>query len=118
MDTIDRSNSNLPAQFSTRLAPVPPLTPALPFEPQAGAPAVNFGPKVIMRGLTRHWKWIFFLWLVLSAPAIAVIYYNVKPTYEASSLVEIEPLENDIFGPIARKSWRRKKRDLSSNPGQ
>ena len=102
MDTIDRSNSNLPAQFSTRLAPLPPLTPALPFE-QAGAPAVNFGPKVILRGWSRHWKLIFVLWLMLSTPAVLAIGYFIKPTFEASSLVEIEPLENDIFGPLARK---------------
>ena len=67
MDTIDRSHSNLPAQFSVAPFPPPASDPALPFD-QRSAPAINFGPKVIVRGLTRHWKWIFALWLVLSAP--------------------------------------------------
>ncbi len=100
MDTIDRSHSNLPAQFSSQLSHLPPLTPAVPFE-QTGAPAINFGPKVVVRGLTRHWKLIFALWLVLSAPAVLLIMYTIKPTYEASSLLQIEPARNDIFASIA-----------------
>ena len=63
MDTIDRSHSNLPAQFSTQLSPLPPQTPALSFE-QTGAPSINIGPKVIVRGLTRHWMLILLLWAV------------------------------------------------------
>jgi capsular polysaccharide biosynthesis protein len=103
MDTIDRSHSNLPAQFSTQLAPLPPMTPALPFE-QAGAPSINFGPKVIVRGITRHWKLILPVWVVLSAIAMVVIKSRDTPTYDASSLIEIEPVQDDIFGPIARKT--------------
>src|ERR1700722_9234584 len=98
MDTIDRSHSNLPAQFASQLSPLPPLTPALPFD-QSGAPTINFGPKVILRGLTRHWKLIFALWLVLSAPAALLIFYSVQPSFEASSLLKIDSQQADIFGP-------------------
>jgi succinoglycan biosynthesis transport protein ExoP len=101
MDTIDRSRSNLPAQFSSQqLSPLPPLTPALSFE-QPGVPSVTIGPKVILRGLTRYWKLIFVLWLLLSTPAVLLVLYTIKPTFEASSLLQIEPARNDIFAPIA-----------------
>ena len=102
MDTIDRSHSNLPAQFSSQqLSPLPSLTPALPFD-QTGATAINFGPKLIKRGLTRQWKLIFIAWLVLSVPTVLLIFYNMKPTYEAFSTVLIEPVQDDIFGSIAK----------------
>ena len=103
MDTIDRSHSNLPAQFASQLSPLPPLTPALPFD-QSGAPSINFGPKVILRGLTRHWKLIFALWLVLSAPTALLIFYSVQPSFEASSLLKIDSQQADIFGPVSTKN--------------
>ena len=99
MDTIDRSHSNLPAHLSPQMSPLPPLVPALPFE-QAGAPTINFGPKVIARGLTRYWKWILPAWLVLSIPTVLLIYkYKDEPNYEASSLLEIETQRQDLYAP-------------------
>ena len=100
MDTIDRSHSNLPAQFSAPLAPLPTLTPAFPVD-QAALPALQISPKVIIRGLSRHWWRILLLWLVVSAPAVFSIYHSIQPTFEASSLLRIEPaLARSFFGII------------------
>jgi succinoglycan biosynthesis transport protein ExoP len=99
MDTIDRSHSNLPAQFSAPLAPLPTLTPAFPVD-QAALPALQVSPKVIIRGLSRHWWRILLLGIVASAPLMTLIYYSIQPTYEASSLLRIEPASPELFGTI------------------
>jgi polysaccharide biosynthesis transport protein len=100
MDTIDRSNSNLPAQFHMPLSNYSPgLTPALPPE-QGGAPAVQINSRVIVRGLIRHWWRILALWLVVSAPTFFLIYFFIQPTYEAASLLRIEPAQPEIFGSL------------------
>ena len=99
MDTIDRSNSNLPAQFS---APLPHLAaPTLAFPAEAAEPPpLQLNPKVILRGLSRHWWRILLLCLVVSAPLMTVIWFYIQPTYEAYSLLRIEPAAPELFGPL------------------
>ena len=99
MDTIDRSNTNLPARFPVALSPLRDLTPGLPSD-QAATPALQINPRVILRGLTRHWWRILGLWLVVSAPIAFLIYMFIEPTYEASSLLRIEPAMPEIFSPL------------------
>ena len=70
MDTIDRSNMNLPAPVPTNLSLHRDLTPALPVD-QAGTPGLQINPRVILRGLTRHWWRILALWLVVWAPIVS-----------------------------------------------
>jgi hypothetical protein len=51
-------------------------------------------PRGKSRGLLRRmagrWWQIFLLWLMISTPIVAVIYASIKPTYVATSLLEIE----------------------------
>jgi polysaccharide biosynthesis transport protein len=102
MDTIDRSNTNLPAPFPTNLPLLRDLTPALPFD-QSGTPALQINPKVILRALSRHWWRILALWLLVSAPTAFLIYLLIQPTYEASSLLRIEPAQPPLFDPISNR---------------
>src|SRR5580692_12933040 len=101
MDTIDTSNSNLPAHFHTPLSLRPGLTPALPAD-QVGTPAVQINPRVLLRGLSRHWWRILALWLVVSAPIAFLISRLIQPSYEASSLVKIEPIDPQLFNGLNR----------------
>ena len=102
MDTIDRSNSNLPAHFHVPLPSHARLTPALPAD-QGTAPAVQINPKVILRGLTRHWWRILLLWLVVSVPIALLIWLFIPATYEVSSLLRIEAAQPDIFGALRER---------------
>ena len=52
--------------------------------------------------ISRHWWRILGLWLVVSAPIAFLIYLFIQPTYEASSLLRIEPAVPDILSPLNR----------------
>jgi polysaccharide biosynthesis transport protein len=94
MDTIDRSDSNLPARFS--LNPLPLQTP-LVSQDLAIASAPQITPQIILRGLIRNWWQILLLWLVVSAPLIYVIFQFIQPTFEAFSLLRVEPSAPILF---------------------
>jgi uncharacterized protein involved in exopolysaccharide biosynthesis len=57
------------------------------------------GSRSILRRLAGHWRGILLLWLVLAAPAAYLIYTLVEPTYEAFSLLQVQPTQPDLFGP-------------------
>jgi polysaccharide biosynthesis transport protein len=95
MDTIDRFNTNLPAPVSANLPVRQDLTPAL--LDQAGTPGLQVNPRVILRGLSRHWWHILGLSLLVSGPIVFSILRFVEPTYEASSLLHVEPLAPELF---------------------
>jgi len=99
MDTIDQSNANLPAPVPANLPLHRDLTPALPFD-QAGTPGLQVNPTIILRGLSRHWWHILALWLVVCAPIWYLINRYVQPTYEASSLLKIEPVNPQVFSSL------------------
>jgi len=63
----------------------------------ASAPQVN--PQIILRGLVRHWWRILLLWLVVSAPLAYLIFQFIQPTYEASSMLRVEPSAPNLFAP-------------------
>jgi capsular exopolysaccharide synthesis family protein len=65
----------------------------------AMAPAVQaqVNPRVILRGLNRHWWRILLIWLAVSIPLAGVIWKLVEPTYEAFSLLEFQPTSIDLF---------------------
>ena len=99
MDTIDRSDSHLPAKFPTPLSSQPALIPAFPSDlATTSGPQIN--SKVILRGLSRHWWRIVLLSLVVSAPIFFLIWKFVKPTYEAFSVLRIEPTTPEIYGSV------------------
>ena len=59
------------------------------------SPQIN--SRTILRGLTRHWWQILLLWLLVSVPIVFAIYRFVEPTYEAFSILHIEPTQARLF---------------------
>jgi polysaccharide biosynthesis transport protein len=96
MDTIDRSESNLPSPFPVIPPPLPVLPTVVPGN-LATTPA-HVNPRTLLRGLTRHWWQILLVWLVLSAPAVYLIRHFVAPTYEAASLLQVQPVSHGLYG--------------------
>ena len=113
MDTIDRSDSNVPARFNSNFlrAPVP-----IPVPPrELATPSTSqLNPQLILRGLNRHWWRILLLWLVVSTPMAYLIYTLIEPTYEAFSLLHVEPALPDLFWKDQGQHGRRA---LPANPG-
>src|SRR5262245_61037682 len=101
MDTIDRPDSNVPARFpadSSRMpAPIAAGSRDLAVASPAAAPIT---PRMLIRGLSRHWWRITLRWLMLSAPLASLIYAMVKPTFEAASLLRAEPTTPELYGPL------------------
>jgi capsular exopolysaccharide synthesis family protein len=98
MDTIDRSDSNLPAQRPAVSLPARvPSPPAFHELAITSSPPIN--PQVIFRGLARHWWHILLLWLIVSAPVVYLIYAYVEPTFEAFSLLHFEPSRPVLWDP-------------------
>ena len=50
------------------------------------------------RGALRWWGWALTAWVVASAGLCTAIYTVVKPAYEASSLLRVEPASHELFG--------------------
>jgi capsular exopolysaccharide synthesis family protein len=105
MDTIDRPDSNVPARYpadSPRMpAPTAPSSRDLAVAtPAPSSPQVT--PRILVRGLSRHWWRIMLFWLLLSAPLAILIYAMVEPTYEAVSLLRADPSTQEIYNPSLR----------------
>ena len=92
MDSIDRSDSHLPARFSTASQSLPALGPVFTGD-LATTPSSQINSRTILRGLTRYWWLILGLWLGVSTPIVFAIYRFVEPTYEAFSTLRIEPTQ-------------------------
>ena len=99
MDTIDQSDSKLPAPFSAAPPLLRSLAPTFSSDlATAPQPSSQINFETILRGLTRHCWHILLLWLVVTAPIVGSILYFMKPTFEAFSLLQIEPTKPDLFG--------------------
>ena len=96
MDTIDRSDSNLPARFPTASQSLPALGPVFTGD-LAVTPSPQIKSRTILRGLTRYWWLILLLWLGVSAPIVFAIYRFVEPTFEAFSILRLEPTQARLF---------------------
>src|SRR5262245_45218374 len=100
MDTIDRSDSNLPAELPEVLPRLPAVASAASRD-LAPLPLHPINPRIILRGLlARYWWRILLLWLVVSAPVAYLIYQLIEPTYEAFSTLRIEPNQPEVYGKI------------------
>ncbi len=60
---------------------------------------IPVGPQSIARRLAGQWRRILLLWLVLATPAAYLIYTLLPPTYEAFSLLQVQPSRPDLFAP-------------------
>ena len=53
--------------------------------------------QAMLRVIAHHWWKILAIWAVLTAGLVFAINKRVKPTYESSSLLRIEPANRDLF---------------------
>ena len=108
MDTPDRPEAQpdspsypLPAPLSdASSAPRPAAAwnePAPAFESAEPPPSPGFNPKIILSAIRRHWWQILLLWSVTSAVLVTLVYYKVKPAYEATAWVEVEPKSRSLM---------------------
>src|SRR4051812_41407240 len=95
MDTIDRSDSHLPARFPADPSRLPAAIAMYPHDLATTQPQI--GSRLIVSGLVRHWWRILLLWLAVSTPLAYLIFTLVKPSYEAFSLLLIEPAKVQIY---------------------
>ncbi len=100
MDTFDRPDSNVPARYagdSARMpVPVAAATRDLALA-QPSSTTTQITPRVLLRGLSRHWWHIMLGWLVVSTPLAYAIYALVEPTFEAVSLLRVEPTQTNPY---------------------
>lgn len=97
MDTIDRPDSNVPARYSSDLGGFPARLGGARELAVATPETTQVTPQVLLRGLSRHWWRIALVWLAVSVPLAGGIYTLVKPTYEAMSLLRVEPTTTDVY---------------------
>ena len=67
---------------------------------RSGKPSQERSPGMFGR-LVRRLRRILLLWLVISIPGVYLVYMLIEPTYDASSILRIEP-SPDLFGPTAK----------------
>ena len=53
--------------------------------------------QAMLRVIAHHWWKILAIWAVLTGGLVIAINKRVKPTYESSSLLRIEPANRDLF---------------------
>jgi uncharacterized protein involved in exopolysaccharide biosynthesis len=97
MDAPERSNSN--AQAGSPSAPSAERAPTPRFDhdhPHGQVPPS--GRRSIARRLAGRWWQILLLWLLISFPLAYLIYTLVEPTYQAFSLLRVEPAGEPVYG--------------------
>lgn len=102
MDTSNRPHSNLPARLvpdGSRLPAPYPVSPSFGIAPAgvAAAAAPPVSPRMLLRGLIRHWWRILGLSILVSLPLVYAIYYVIEPKYEAVGVLQVQPLQPSLY---------------------
>lgn len=63
-------------------------------EPTAARP-ITVG--LVWRAVRRHWWRIALLWIVVTAGLETLVHYRVKPSYEATAWVKVEPTSRSLL---------------------
>src|SRR5262249_22949755 len=98
MDANDRSDPNV--QGSSPGSPF--LHPDWAHGSDPGQPAgasSGAGRRSIIRDLASRWRRILLLWVLVASPVAYVIYVFAEPTFEAVSLLRVEPRPIDLYSP-------------------
>ncbi|RUL84918.1 exopolysaccharide transport family protein [Tautonia sociabilis] len=100
---MDTSETTRPQYELARLSDLPPALRA-PLPP-ASRPASDGGglpinPRLVLRGLARHWWQALALWVVGSAALAALVYLKFQPTYRSFSLLQIERNQANPYGSL------------------
>jgi capsular exopolysaccharide synthesis family protein len=87
-------------------SPLPPPAPAWeePMAAEAEPAGRAFNPKVIWQAFRRHWWQILLLWAAGSATLVTLIYYKVKPTFQATAMIQIEPNNRGLTAPVFNRA--------------
>ena len=98
MDSKDRPEPTVPALPVRRPMTQPALADASLLSASGGASpgSINI-VQVMLRVITHHWWKILAIWVILTGGLVVAINKRVKPTYESSSLLRIEPANRDLF---------------------
>jgi len=54
-------------------------------------------PRLVLRALARHWWQALILWVIGTGVLGVLVYLRYEPTYESSSLLQVEPNESTPF---------------------
>ena len=99
MDTADTPR---PRHELVRLTDLPPAlrTPILPAsqQPSASGGGLPITPRLVLRGLARHWWQALLLWIIGSAALATLVYLKYEPTYRSSSQLLINPDNTNPYG--------------------
>ncbi|QDV39625.1 exopolysaccharide transport family protein [Tautonia plasticadhaerens] len=90
MDTADSPRPGHELARLTELPPalrVPPPPASRTSSPGGGLP---INPRLVLRGLARHWWQALALWVVGTAALATLVYLRYEPTYRSSSMLRIE----------------------------
>ena len=115
MDSKDRLDPKVPA-VQTRVAGRPALLEsALLARPaaQAAEPVRSYNlMRTLLRAVSRHWWQILTLWVIGTGGLCYLIATRVKPSYQAFSMLRVEPPKGEIFnsGRTATRRWSRSSR--------
>ena len=95
-------DTNAPPNFNVKGASAPPSSPPHDEDPffigdRSNAKGNGGRPRGILRRLAGRFWQILMLWLMISAPIAFLIYVAIQPTYEALSLLRIEPAAPDFW---------------------
>lgn len=94
MSHKDRSPRSITARATDLIPAPPPASPevveALAFEP-SGLRARGLSAGLAWRALRRHWWQALLLWAAGSSGLMALAYLKIKPSYDASSTIKVEP---------------------------
>ncbi|MEW4571283.1 polysaccharide biosynthesis tyrosine autokinase [Tautonia sp. JC769] len=102
MDTADTPRPRHELARLTELPPAlrAPLPPAAQTATAGGGGGLPISPRLVLRGLARHWWQALVLWIVGSAALASLVYLKYEPTYRASSQVMVNP---DNSNPYANR---------------
>jgi succinoglycan biosynthesis transport protein ExoP len=107
MDTPDRREESLPS-WPSNPSPALPIRPAWD-EPAevvgGGARSISVG--LIFRAFRRHWWQILALWFVASGGLAYLAYVKIKPTYDSTAWLKVEPSNHAMFGPSTTSDFNQ-----------
>jgi uncharacterized protein involved in exopolysaccharide biosynthesis len=103
MNTNDRSDPDVPGSSSGSPFQNPDWAEGTDPGRRAGAGS-DIGRRSLIRRLASRWWQILVLSMVLSAPVVYLIYASVEPTFEAVSLLRVQPTAEKIYAPSGAPS--------------
>ena len=98
MDSKDRPEPTVPALPVRRTMTQPALADAslLPAPGGASPGPINI-VQAMLRVIAHHWWKILAIWAVLTGGLVVAINQRVKPIYESSGVLRVEPANLDLF---------------------